>query len=180
MKTTSSLVERFRPFQTDFLIRFLKSNKQDFDERIFSVAMRFIEGETLESIALSENVTIERIRQLLGIAERKFKYFLTRSNVSELRKELSHYKELCKQLETQISAQKITLAVNKVQSPTELSKLNLSRRALNALKSMNINFAEELTSFSTFDLFIQKNIGIKTITEIEKVLDAYGLRLESI
>lgn len=59
---------------------------------------------------------------------------------------------------------------------TKISDLNLSVRALNCLKSADIETLGELVRFNRNDLLKFRNFGKKSLSEIDAVLEARGLR----
>lgn len=62
-----------------------------------------------------------------------------------------------------------------IQQPIE--NLDFSVKAYNCLKRANVRSVEELTALSRFDLAKIRNMGIKTIAEIETKLKDKGLSL---
>ncbi len=65
--------------------------------------------------------------------------------------------------------------VNQKQS---LIIMHISNRLFNILSIMKINDLVELTNYSPNDLLKYKNVGIKTITEINELLSKYNLKLK--
>jgi DNA-directed RNA polymerase subunit alpha len=61
-----------------------------------------------------------------------------------------------------------------------LKDLNLSSRALNALKRIGINTLEELLSYSEDDLLTVRNLGGKSLEEIKEKLKELGLSLKKV
>lgn len=61
-----------------------------------------------------------------------------------------------------------------------LKDLNLSSRALNALKRIGINTLEELLNYSEDDLLTIRNLGGKSLEEIKSKLNEFGLSLKKI
>ena len=64
-----------------------------------------------------------------------------------------------------------------IQQPIE--DLEFSVKAYNCLKRANVRSIEELTALSRFDLLKIRNMGIKTIAEVETKLKDKGLSLRS-
>lgn len=60
-----------------------------------------------------------------------------------------------------------------------IEELDLSIKAFNCLKRANVRSLEELTALSRFDLMKVRNMGIKTIAEVETKLKDKGLSLRS-
>lgn len=60
-----------------------------------------------------------------------------------------------------------------------IEELDLSIKAFNCLKRANVRSLEELTTLSRFDLMKVRNMGIKTIAEVETKLKDKGLSLRS-
>ena len=58
-----------------------------------------------------------------------------------------------------------------------IEDLDFSVKAYNCLKRANVRSVEELTALSRFDLTKIRNMGIKTIAEIETKLKDKGLSL---
>lgn len=61
-----------------------------------------------------------------------------------------------------------------------LKDLNLSSRALNALKRIGINTLDELLSYSEDDLLTVRNLGGKSLEEIKEKLKELGLSLKKV
>lgn len=61
-----------------------------------------------------------------------------------------------------------------------LKDLNLSSRALNALKRIGINTLEELLNYSEDDLLTVRNLGGKSLEEIKEKLKELGLSLKKV
>lgn len=60
-----------------------------------------------------------------------------------------------------------------------IEKLDFSVKAFNCLKRANIRSVEELTALTRLDLMKIRNMGVKTIAEVEAKLKEKGLSLHS-
>ena len=58
---------------------------------------------------------------------------------------------------------------------TKLTDLNLSVRALNCLKSAEVDTLGDLVQFNKTDLLKFRNFGKKSLTELEDLLDSLSL-----
>ena len=58
---------------------------------------------------------------------------------------------------------------------TKLSDMNLSVRALNCLKSAEVETLGELVQFNKNDLLKFRNFGKKSLTELDELLDSLSL-----
>jgi len=61
-----------------------------------------------------------------------------------------------------------------------ISDLHLSKRAYNCLKRAGINVIGELTALSIVDLMMIRNMGERSVSEIQEKLEEYGLSLKMI
>ncbi len=118
------------------------------------------QGKTLAEIADYFHVTTERVRQILLRAEAN----------AEARAKFEEFRELCATL---LQRPKIPAKI----LDTTIDYLNLSARAYTCLKIGHIETIGALISKTSIQLLIIKNMGKKTLDEIQAVLDEVGLSL---
>jgi DNA-binding Xre family transcriptional regulator len=175
MKNKLTVVEGWLPFLVDMIIKFIELNKEEIGSQKSSILVKFSKGQSLEKIAFEENLSATRIRQLLDTARRQLEKKIGEANIAEL----NSLKELCKGLESENNDLRITLKLHSLKDSTPISKLNLSARAQNTIEALNISSVEQLCKVEVEDIWKVRNVGLKTISEIEKALESYGLRLGS-
>lgn len=171
--------ERSKLFLMRLMIKFLELNKREIGERNCDLAIRYYKGEPIDKIASEEKLSSERIRQLIKLAEAKIEKYVSFATLAKTREELVESEEYCKVLEQENKDIKITLKLNHIDSLVPLSKLEFSNRTMKILHSMNIDSIQKLCKISIIDLMLQKNAGLKTISEIETALGIYELNLEA-
>jgi DNA-directed RNA polymerase alpha subunit len=54
----------------------------------------------------------------------------------------------------------------------------MSARLLNCLKSANINYLDELSEFTLYDISRWRKFGIKTISELQQIKDKYKFKFK--
>lgn len=114
-----------------------------------------VEKVSLEEIADSENLTKTRVNQILERALRR-----CRAN------------------------ERIKMLFNPVPPPpppstkTTIESLDFSIRAINVLRDADIKTLEELTQFTKSDLLKFRNMGKKSMTEIEEILESRNLKFQ--
>lgn len=151
------------------------------------------EHKILNEIAKSYGVTKERIRQIKAKAIRKLRsrircYILpstaTPAAFIELTNELDRYKHLCEQYAMHLDKY---LGIRKVKEEldnedilgTPIISLNLSVRSYNCLNRAGIKTVGDLVGYSSGDLAKLRNLGRRSLTEIETILyDKYKLVLK--
>jgi prophage antirepressor-like protein len=178
MTTKLNADERSKSFLVKLMIKFLQLNKKEIGERNCNFAIRYYKGESIDQIALDENLSGERIRQLIKIAEAKIEKYINSAVLADTREELANLKDVCKSLELENTALKISLKLNGVDGISPLSKFNFSNRTMKILDTMSIRSIQDLIAISESDLLRQRNAGIKTISEIETALRSLGFHLE--
>jgi len=141
--------------------------------RIFQVIDNTFYKLMVESIKMQE-----RVKEL-----EKDNAMLTLRNL-EMHKELSLNGDTRKEYRKQMNRQKQDLnnlkpdeerLVNLLCLP--VNSLDLSVRAFNCMRSLNVKFVYDLINCSRLDLQKQRNMGKKTIDEISDMLESYGLGL---
>jgi RNA polymerase sigma factor (sigma-70 family) len=160
---------------------------QEREVRIFS--WYYVDGLTLEAIGLRENITRERVRQIVNKTVRKIRY-KERLKMLRYGKE---YLELCDdigKLNAQLMQVKLQL-IEKITNPETIEisndevisyftieSLDLSVRSFNCLKRVGINTLGELMNQTIEDLLKIRNMGRKSLREIITKLEEKGLMLK--
>lgn len=140
---------------------------------------------TYEETAIKHHITTERVRQIFWKAIRRIKsysfdefnkikneHFVLSKQIRELRKE-KHilYNELNKN-----KADFIDIDYEKEKLyDTEIINLDISTRALNCLKMNEINNIKQLASLKKGELLRFRNLGKKTIQELDSLLKSMNL-----
>lgn len=163
-------------------------------ERQATVFARVFAGDTLEDIADYLNLTRERVRQILAKAIRSFGHIRKYNDIvkenealakenKELKMAFSVIAKRNRELEVEAKVQEDKLRWRSDADPSELvailsvnvQDLNLSVRALNCLKSADIDTIGDLVSCRKEDLLKFRNFGNKSLMELEEVLAEMGL-----
>jgi len=171
MKTNVSLTKRWSPFLANLILQFIEINKDEIGEKYCFILMSFTKGESIEKIAAERNVTPTRIRQLLDVGSKLLERKMAKASLSLTRS----LQIQCESLERENASLKWTLRIHDLQANTPIEKLNLSARAYNALKKMNITSIEQLCRIEEGEMWKVRNAGEKTIKEIEAALSNLGL-----
>jgi len=68
--------------------------------------------------------------------------------------------------------------LTKHENPKSIRTLSLSTRAFNCLKAAGINSLYELSEYHKHDIYIFRNIGRKTVIELEQLMDRYNIKFK--
>jgi hypothetical protein len=152
---------------------FLLNIKDTLNEREYNILKALlVDNKSREEVCNDYKISAERVRQIFE----KSYYKIVNSNrinndYNELKKKydilLSEYNELNKNI----------LNDNK-SLDIQLIDIDISVRALNSLKTANINTLGELSLASAKTLMKYRNFGLRTLKEVESVLKQYNLKLK--
>lgn len=167
------------------------------NQREAQIMCRIISGQDLGRIAEEYGLTRTRItqifykgcrkaRELSTIKERLDELERMKTEMAGLKREM---KIICKDLETQQMAEQNLLELEEseriehikktdnmlVLLGTRLVDCNISTRALNCLKSIDIDTIGDLVQQDKTDLLKARNFGKKSLYEMEDFLDTKGL-----
>lgn len=157
------------------------------EQEIFS--LRDIHGYTLEAVAERLNRTRERIRQIESKAIRKLRHPY-RMKILQRGKELSEWEKEVNELEAKLIKKKddliyqlnhpeeIVIDIKDDYDSKELYKLDLSVRTYNCLRRGGYKTLGDLRDVSYEDLMKVRNLGKKSLKEIETMLKEYGIKIK--
>lgn len=155
--------------------------------------MRYQWGMTLEEAGKQCGVTRERIRQVEAKAIRKLKHQYYKGTIrcvpeSELREaqgEADHYKEQAEYLQAELDKirnitpeQREEADKKRSVMETSIDVLDLSVRSYNCCKRAGINTLGDLSMKTLNDMYHVRNLGRRSLQEIEKKMSEYGLRFK--
>lgn len=161
------------------------------------ILSRFKDKLSLEKVAIANNVTRERIRQIEAKALRKLRHpsriakmrAYTYADViknAEERNELRHENTELKKVLRMYTNKKIDkselLALTQAAdvSLLNIEELELSIRSFNCLKRKGVNTVGDLLGLTISDLQTIRNLGQKSMSEILSALDKRGLKLKEV
>lgn len=162
-------------------------------DRSIDILSGFLSGNSLEEIGKYHQLSRERVRQILCKTIRILNYRTDKYN--ELRKENFELKGKVRLLESECKdlLEEIKQEEGKkkpkhnlmdgfmpwegMDLSTKLTDLDLSMRALNCLKSADIETLYELVRCKKTDLLKIRNMGKKSLTEIYEMLGMFNLSL---
>lgn len=156
------------------------------------IRMRYEQGMSYRSIGEAFGVGSERVRQIKVVAVNKLreaKYYLRLCAVPKIEsiRLLSKTKELIRQkeeLEEKIEYLSGLVSEEKMAAQIEtpldasISELNIPIRALNCLAIHGINTIGELLGYTKSELREFRNLGAKSVMDIEQALNARGYELK--
>jgi DNA-directed RNA polymerase alpha subunit len=161
----------------DFLvatsIRFIENNSKIIGERNCDIILRYFSGESMDNIAKSENLTKERIRQLIEQTKRKITSLAGQSNIEVFKQKIIQLEEIADKHDRL----QRTVQANSLSTSTPLSSLKLSARAMNILSTGRIESIEDLSALWPDEIMRYRNAGHTTVSEIESALEKIGLGL---
>lgn len=157
----------------DILRSVLQSNYQDeLPARDFEMMMDALNGNPYYDISSKYTISKQRALQIWQKALRRLA--IARSVVMQKDAEIAELQRTICELR------------GKLTEPTEDSKLldspildvcpDMSVRALNCLRCADITTLRELVAYKRTDLLKFRNFGRKSMTEIDELLDKYGLQ----
>lgn len=159
-----------------------------FDERISSrmkdMLTLTIQGYSREEIAKKYGLSCERTRQIVRkginiLQSRRDSYERMRNEVGELRWKLTQERMHNKYLEDVVKRHiRSTKKYYEEMPPILLTKLidhNLSVRALNGLKSIDVDYVWEAAMLRASDMLKARNVGKKSVEEVRTFLKSCGV-----
>ncbi len=188
---------RGQSLSLDLITTVLYLNKDCLDQRTFDILTSLIDGEQFEDISKRFGISIERVCQIAHKGCRKLRHtesLLNRLNKHEelensfvalhalYQQQLKRIVELEQGLEEKNRKNEM-LAAGLTPEEVRLCELlstkicdcKLSVRTLNCLKFANIETLGDLVQLERKDLFRFRNLGKRSIAEIEDYLTCYGL-----
>lgn len=139
---------------------------------------RYKDGLTLEQIAKEENVTRERIRQIISKSIRKLKH------PGRLKKAMKVSRREYDLLQQENARLKALLLANGTKESTitnlTIEELDLSVRSYNCLLRAGITDLEKLKKLSADDLMRVRNLGKKSMQEVLETLHKLGIELKEV
>jgi len=153
--------------------------------------LRDIQGYTLEAVAERLYITKERVRQIESKAIRKLRHPY-RMRMLQRGKELTEWQQEINELEAKLKAKKdeliyllnhpedIVIDIKDDYDSKDLMELNLSVRSYNCLRRAGYKTLGDLRGVSYDDLRRVRNLGGKTIKEIDNVLRDFGIRIKGV
>ncbi len=156
---------------------------------MFKLAYKY--GYTYEAIALRENITRERVRQIvmktlfrLRLSQRKNilqygqEYFDLQENIEHLKVE---FRKKIDELKYKIANPEIIeIKKDDLVDYSKIENLDLSVRSYNCLKRAGINTVDELTQKTEEEMMRVRNLGRKSLKEVkEKLFKKYGITLKT-
>lgn len=182
--------DRYLRYVSDFCVDALIDYGENCNPRDVEVVRRLLLGEKKEVIAVSLNLTTERIRQLSisVIKHIKENHRLVNEDIPKLKKEvnallvenllLKNQINNIKNREVQesvISLDQDSVAVQLLSIP--ISKLNISVRANNVLTHSTCKVFGDIPLLTEKDFFSIRNCGRGTVSELEQLLKKFDLHL---
>lgn len=164
-----------------------------FPEKISDILAKLVSGETIDEIANYYGVSIERIRQHI----RKGEYLIydlsnrlyNNRSVNELLECICYLQDQLDLRDQAIEAMKIKHTTEEecegmkeinrnayVVLETNLMNCNLSIRTLHLLKYADIETIRELVQYTKTDLLKFRNMGKKSVCELEDLLESHDLK----
>lgn len=157
-------------------------------EREKKVVCDVLDGYGFETIGDELYLTRERVRQVfykalrrLGMAMKSYRKML--GETMELRGQAERMQAEMREKDKELQRLRKMLNIQE-QEPDEAQKdllntrlvdMNLSVRALNCLKAADIETLGQLTKVRREQLLIFRNFGKRTLTELDGLLDSFGL-----
>lgn len=179
---------------------FWKKVIPDCNTRNIEILQSFVNGTS--RLELSENYGLksERVRQIIEKELRKIRYRLeyyfdleyqlkdSESIIYNLQTDIKVLNRIIENITNQVKEKDIELQTlkkdfevhnytMKLLDNPKLSEMDFSKRAMNVFNSLEIETLKELLTVKKEDLLKFRNIGVKTIYEIEQILKERGLTL---
>ena len=155
--------------------------------------MRYQWGMTLEEAGKECGVTRERIRQVEAKAIRKLRFqqhkgtfrCVPEAELREAQGEAEHYKAQAEYLQAELDkirnitpAQREEAEQKGALLEASIETLDLSVRAYNCCKRAGINTLGDLSMKTLDDMYHVRNLGRRSLQEIEQKMAEYGLRFK--
>ncbi len=172
-------------------------------ERSARIFQRYIEGRTFEEIGQEFDLTRERVRQVYEKAKRRLVHRASKvqewihafgptkyadmeaSDIVELLIKLGAENKLLKtRLSEVLSGQKLDEILPEVDIEkqkllmTPIENLNLSVRAHNVLRALDIKTLGDIIDYSPADFLKFRNMGKKSLAEIKNLVRSKGFKLK--
>lgn len=146
----------------------------------------FIKKQTIDKVADKNNITKERLKQIINKSTRKSIRFIEKlkkdeeltKQIAEKEVHLQNLNNLIKQLESETIKSAGDLKNLQLLS-TPINELDISVRAFICLKSAEIQTLGDLIQINSSDLLKIRNMGKKTQTEIIEVVHGFKLRFKN-
>ena len=148
----------------------------------------FLKGQKLSDIAIQNGISPSRTQKIISMSIRKLYNVEAYNKLRDENKELEHKVAMAeleiKELRLKNSDYEKRLMIeargdysvwNGIDLSTKLIDLNLSVRTLNSLKAADIDCLAELCVLKREDLLRFKNLGKKSIKELDELLEQKGL-----
>lgn len=159
------------------------------------IRMRYEQRMTYQAIGDTFGIGVERVRQIKWdalIKLRKPKYYLClfsvpiidvrklQTKIGELTREKEELEKLIEFLMSQVSPAQAKYVAAQMNAPSDMPihELALSIRILTCLTAHGINTVGELLGYTRRDLQKIRNLGAKSVMDIENALNAYGYELK--
>lgn len=182
-------------YMQHLLLEILETIEKKMDQRNYSILKDFIWGESKTVVAKKNNLSPERVRQLykksleevksILISEAQENELLRKENIRQ-NAQARLYVEEIERLKLAIKEARLDEESNKTLRisiqvaeilNTPIQKLPLSIRAINILNSLEIATLGEIPKIQEATILLRvRNSGKKTMEEIQKLLDSYGLQ----
>ena len=155
--------------------------------------MRYQWDMTLEEAGKECGVTRERIRQVEAKAIRKLRFqqhkgtfsCVPESELREAQGEAEHYKAQAEYLQAELDKIRNITPEQRTEAEkkgtfleTSILELDLSVRSYNCCKRAGINTLGDLSMKTLNDMYHVRNLGRRSLQEIEKKMSEYGLRFK--
>lgn len=161
----------------------------DCNKRNIKILHSFINGKSRIELSEKYGIKSERIRQIIEKELRRIRYRLeyyfdleyqiknNETIISNLQTEIKDLIRIIENNKVQKKEKEIELQRLKLLDNPKLSEMDFSNRAKNVFYTLKIETLKELLSFRKEDLLSFRNMGKKTLYEIESILKARGLEL---
>lgn len=156
------------------------------DQEILS---SFLNGATINTLAEKNNISRERVRQILQLTASDLSHFRVETSeiVAEKNKELTTLKmalgkqtEVIQELKSEINDKKKKLQNVPAEAYSAvIPELDIPVRLKNAMRANHIETVYELSRLSIGEFLQLRNAGRKSLYDAQKLLAQYGLEFEN-
>jgi len=163
-------------------------DEPDIADREKAILRGLMDGKDLTDIADRLGLTRERVRQLAVKAIRKSSHLINLRDIEKENKDmkqklreadtiLEHMHQRIEELESSLSIRKGTATKEELQQilATEISETDLSTRAKHSLMRKGVYSVADLVSRERLEIAHSRNIGPKTIKELDEFIESKGL-----